>query len=466
MFLRSSFAAAFQHYWTQTLHQTWSHDAAVSFANSKIKRPAANVADLSEAEKARKAFLESDVGIEIDLFFGGGAFDFQTQSSAGFVVSSDAKGQHGVAGLAAKRPEWFTDAVIPQSLSGEPYYDAEKRWVGCCLASLGIVYNREVLKRLGIEKEPAQWEDLGDAHYIGQIALADPNKSGTVTKAFEQLIQQQIQQTFEASKNAETSSPEQAIHEGWNRGLKLIQRISANARYFTDTATKIPLEVAQGDAAAGMCIDFYGRTYEEQLRQPDGSTRVSFVAPVGGTSIGVDPIGLLRGAPEPEVATAFMEFVLQDEGQKLWNYKVGTAGGPVKTALRRLPVRRDFYTEAHRPFMSDATAQPYEDAKAFTYHPEWTGSLFNALRFLVKVMCIEVHDEQRRAWKMLVEKGFPKRAMDVFSDLSLINYEAAQELASELKNGDKELEVKKARELSTLFREQYNRAYELAKAGQ
>ena len=64
------------------------------------------------------------------------------------------------------------------------------------------------------------------------------------------------------------------VRLGWTRGLQLIQRISANSRYFTDSATKIPLEVAQGDAACGMCIDFYGLSFEDLVRKDDGTTRV------------------------------------------------------------------------------------------------------------------------------------------------------------------------------------------------
>jgi iron(III) transport system substrate-binding protein len=472
LFMRSEFAAAFEQHWTRGLGQDWSHDALQGYANGRLPMgPDAN-GQLSAAQAARKAFLSSDVGIGIDLFFGGGAFDFQSQTSAGYLVNSDSKGQHGVKALVTKHPDWFTDAVIPQSVSGEPYYDKNHVWVGCCLSSMGICFNRDVLKRLGIDHEPLQWEDLADPRYLGQIALSDPNKSGTVSKAFEQLIQQQMQIALDAlgQNPGELKNDEEilnaALSQGWVNGLRLIQRITANARYFTDSATKIPMEVAQGDAAAGMCIDFYGRSFEEQVRKPDGRTRVGFVSPIGGTSVGVDPVALVRGAPEPAVASEFMEFVLSEAGQKLWNFEPGTAGGPAQDALRRLPVRRDFYNEANRPFMADANARPYDDAKAFTYHPEWTGSLFNVIRFLVKVMSIEVHDEQKSAWQALAQADFPKRASEVFGDLTLVNFQNAQALAAELKRGDKESEVRKARELSRLFRDQYDKAKELAKDGQ
>lgn len=471
LFLRSEFAAAFQQYWTHGLGRPWSQQVASAFANGKLNITPAKGGALTEEQEARTLFMKNGIGVGIDLFFGGGAYDYEQQARAGFLVSSDLSGKHGLAAVFSKHPEWFQDSVIPQSCSGETFYDKDKRWVGTCLSSMGICYNRDVLKRLGIEKQPTSWNDLADPKYIKQIALSDPNKSGSVAKAFEQLIQQQIALAIDkARKNpkpfqTEKDIMEAGLHQGWDNGLTLILRISANTRYFTDAAPKIPLEVSQGDAAAGMAIDFYGRSFEDQVRKADGSSRVAFITPLGGSSFGVDPIGMFRGAPEPGVATAFMEFVLSEEGQRLWNYQVGTTGGPAQAALRRLPVRRDFYTEENRALMTDGSLDPYEAAKAFTYHPEWTSHLLGVIRFLVKAMCVESHDEQRRAWEMLVQTGFPKRATAIFEDTRMINYNTAQEIALLLNKKDNSQEMRKSRELGIAFRNQYNRAYALAKDG-
>lgn len=477
MFLRSEYAAAFQRHWTHDLTQEWTQLVASSFGNGKVKLPDAPGAAPTPEQAARMAFLDSDIGINIDLFFGGGSFDFEQQATAGLLVSSTRDGKHGIGPLMARRKEWFTDDIIPRSLGGEAFQDSKQRWVGTCLSTMGIVFNRDVLKRLGIEKEPSQWADLADPRYAGQIALSDPNKSGTVTKALEQIIQQQMQLAIgeiqeewrmqsRAYRGSESEVISKGVAVGWERGLQLIQRICANARYFTDAATKIPLEVAQGDAAAGMCIDFYGHSFEEKVRKADGTSRVGFVAPVGGSSFGVDPVGMLRGAPEPAVAEAFIEFVLSEEGQKLWNYRVGTKGGPAYAALRRLPVRRDFYTESNRASMTDPEAQPFEDAKAFTYHPEWTAPLSNVIRFFVKVMCIDTHDELKHAWRLLRHHDFPVRAAAVFGSTTYVNHLNALNLATELSRRDKQSEARKQRDFSMKFRQQYHLAGELAHHGQ
>ena len=244
-------------------------------------------------------------------------------------------------------------------------------------------------------------------------------------------------------------------------------KISANSRYFTNQASKIPHDVSQGDAAAGMSIDFYGRTSSEFYRRDDGTSRIQFVMPVGGTSIGADPIGLLRGAPNPELAHRFLEFVLSPEGQKLWNYRAGEEGGPMRTSLRRPPIRKDFYTEANRIHQSDPEVNPYEISKGFTYEADWTGSMFNALRFIIRCACVDTHHEQRDAWEAIIAAGMPPEAVEQFTDVSVIDYDQALgPISDTLRAKDKIAEVNLARELAATFREQYREAAETAASKQ
>ncbi len=459
LFLKSEYAGAFRHYWETVRHQPWTQQAAIAFADPHTPVDAS-------AAAARQAFLASPVGVGIDLLFGGGSYDFQQQAEAGYLVPGDAVAGTGLAAIMTAHPDWASPAVIPETLSGERFRDREQRWTGVVLATFGIVYNRDVLARLGIGGEPEQWTGLGDPRLLGQVALADPAKSGSVAKAFELMIQQQMQQAVarRVAGGAEPIAAEaEGVREGWLAGLRLIQRLSANARYFTDSAAKIPLEVARGDAAAGMAIDAYGRATQEAVRQPDGRSRVGFVAPLGGTSVSVDPIALLRGAPDPRLATAFIEFVLSPRGQQLWAFRPGTPGGPLGSPLRRLPVRRDFYTEANRRFITDPGEQPYVQARRFVYHPDWTGPAFGALRFLIRVLCIDTHQEQRQAWRTLIGHGMPAAALAAFHDLAGLDYDTVRaQIVPVLAARDKVAEVRLARELGIRFREQYQRAARLA----
>ena len=450
-YLSGEFFAVFEREWRKS-GRPWSAEVAGAFDNPKIKPGAAPSFD-TPAQAARRAFLDSTSGIGIDIFFGGGAYDFEQQAAAGRLVPSRVLTSHAL---------WFTDESIPQNVSGEPFYDAEGRWIGSCLSSFGICYNTDALRRLGVKELPSSWRDLANPRFFKQVALADPTKSGSAAKAFEMVIQQQMQDLVRESGTDDPS----ILSVGWARGLEIIQAASANARYFTDAGGKVPMDVALGDAAIGMCIDFFGRFQSEAVRVGDQPSRLQYFTPAGGSSVGVDPIALLRGAPHPEVAEEFIAFVLSIDGQKLWNFKVGTPGGPVKYALRRLPVRKELYSPEFRAFVSDPDVFPYEEAKLFTYHPKWTGPLFKTMGFIIRVMCLDSHDEQVAAWKALVAAKFPREALKVFSDTSAVSYEKAlNEIRPTLSAQNRIEEVRLAKELGGHFRQQYREAERLAKEG-
>ena len=451
-YLASEYTAAFQNHWVNTLGKKWDSDVDAGFDNRSLELPNDPAQD-TPAQAAKRTFLSSDVGIGVDLFFGGGAYDFVQQAQAGRLVDS---------GVIAARPEWFTDAIIPQKVSGEPFWDPQGLWIGTVVSSFGICYNTDSLARLGVKEVPAAWDALADPVLVRQVALADPTKSGSAAKAFEQIIQQKMQQQLDAAPG----DVDAAVRAGWLEGLALIQKISANARFFTDAAPKVPLDVSQGDAAIGMCIDFYGRFQSEAVRVADGSSRLQYFTPLGGSSVGVDPIAMLRGAPNPETARAFIEFVLSPEGQKLWNFKVGAPGGPEKFALRRLPVRKDFYVPANEPYRSDPGIDPYVEAQHFTYYEEWTGPLFRVISFAIRVMSIDTHKEQMKAWRALSAAGFPPQAAARFGDLSALDYdECMDRIRTVLRSPDRLQEVRLAKDLADGFRRQYREAAELARQG-
>ena len=77
MMMKSEFIAAFQHYWTQSLRRPWTAEVAQSCLNPKA----------AVTEQARATFLDSQIGIGVDVFFGGGGFDFQIQADVGTLVA-------------------------------------------------------------------------------------------------------------------------------------------------------------------------------------------------------------------------------------------------------------------------------------------------------------------------------------------------------------------------------------------
>jgi len=456
-FLEGEYDAAFRLYWTETLRRAWSSEIQAGYKNPKL--PADARADVKEA---REAFLKSNVGCGLDLFFGGGTPDFVKQAQTGRLVNS---------GIIERHPDWFGDKVIPQEFSGERYWDAHGLWIGAVLSNYGIISNCDSLRRLGVSRELRQWEDLADPRLVGEIALSDPTKSSSIAKAFENIIQQQMQKRLvalrAANADAEQSQLEtQAMREGWVAGLRLMQLIGANSRYFTDTSQKPPIDVAQGNSAAGICIDFYGRQQDEAVQRRAEKQRLAFIAPAGGTVNSVDPIALFRGAEHREVAVAFIDYVLSMDGQKIWNFRPGTVGGPQRFALRRLPVRRDFYEQAaFKPWCSDPADDPYATTDQLIYRPAWTGNLFREMGFIIRVMCLDTHKELTDAWRAIIAAGQPADALAALQDLSAVDYAAASgRIKQALNSKDKAEELRLARDLGEIFRAQYRKAEELARA--
>ncbi len=440
--IRQEFGEAFAAHWKKFTGHTVYIDWRIPGGTSEIRMV------LDAGFKA--AEQNGRDGIGVDVFFGGGEPDFASQAKKARLVPLDVFKNH---------PQWFAqNGPIPETFTGEYYYPPDHVWVATCTSQFGICYNPDVLKRHQIPS-PTAWNDLTDPRYFGKIALADPTKSGSVARTFELLVQSEMQRAL-ANAGADRSA---AMSAGWTAGLRLIQQMSANARYFTDSASKVPQDVGQGNAAAGMCIDFYGRSFATELTSKSGTPRLIWIAPIGGTTLSGDPIAVLKGAKHATVAQNFVGFCLSLEAQTIWFGKPGTAGGPKRRALHRTPIRRDCYTPENLANSTMPDAKPYDDPGNFTYQKELTGSSFNTLRQLVKIMCIDSHEEMKSAWLALQKAGMPAGALAVFSDVSAVSYAQLGKGDPLLDGPDPLRAADRASELGRWFRANYRKAEAMAK---
>jgi ABC-type Fe3+ transport system substrate-binding protein len=472
-FLDSQYTNSFKNHWEKDLGNEWSLVVQEAFNNPLIELDSSPEDD-SIKEASRRAYLNSSAGSGIDVFFGGGTYDFSSQAAKGALVD---------AGIRDLHPDWFIERAtpgelpdgIPETLAGEQFNDTVGRWYGAVLSSYGIIYNRDSLEKLGIESEPRQWADLADPRYFGQIAVCDPTKSGAMTQAFEMILQQQMQLRLDALQSEEQLALDegelegQAVREGWMAGMRLIQKIAANARYFTDSSQKPNIDVGMGDCAAGMSIDFYGRFQQENILDRSGDSRFGFHTPVGGSTVSADPVGLLRGAENENAGKMFIEFVLSLDGQKLWNFDVGAPGGPAVFSLRRPPIRPELYTEKWNEFRTDRDFNPYLATANFTYRREWTGRLFSEIRTIIRICFIDVRKELVDAWKAILQARADGRMADaekaenLMQDLSRISYTEASTTIDAALKAPKIEEVRLARDLSDHFRQKYLEAARIAR---
>lgn len=455
-YLTSAYTANFRAYWVNERQREWSEELALAFLNRKLERQ-------SPHWDARQAFLASDIGIGVDLLFGGGQYDSQQQASAGILVPCGVRERH---------PEWFegTEATIMAGGGGEVWYDSQDRYYGVCFSSFGICANIVRLRQAGFEVTDSafplrSWRDLSDPRLFNAVGLADPSKSGSITKCFEMLIQRQMQDTMgvlQAQVDTGAINQEQALNQGWRDAINLIKRIGGNSSYLTFSASKVPMDTAMGQIAAGMCIDFYGRSQAEWTNQHQGETVMLFQTPEAASTLSADPVGLLRGAAHPELARMFIDFLLSQEGQRLWGYRAGTAGGPQKYSLHRLPVRRDVYTPQDRLSMSAPEADPFALANAFQYQGSWTGPLFDVMRILIKVMVIDCEPELRGAWKAILAAGGPEAQPEAMAAFEALPFEHSQsrQVAATLREAESRTNT--TRDWLLFFRSHFQQARAIA----
>ena len=139
-----------------------------------------------------------------------------------------------------------------------------------------------------------------------------------------------------------------------------------------------------------------------------------------------DPIGQLTGAPNPELARRFIDFVLSREGQALWQFPVTSSGlGPTDFELRRLPIRRSMYRDDFVRFVDKVdpwtiatpVAAPNRAMRAF-------------IAPLFRAMALDQAEALQDAWRAITSHpGYPQNAEGLVTASSVSDPELSRLLA-------------------------------------
>jgi len=334
-----------------------------------------------DEQYVRSSFRERPQGGDFDLFFGGGTEPYMEFAKLGI-------------SLPFKLPE-AQRSELPKEIGGIPLYDPSYTWYGTSLTAFGILYNKAILKRLGVPI-PAAWDDLADPRFFGLVSLADPRYSGSMGMMFEIILQ----------------------GYGWEKGFQLIIRAGANSPGFVHNASQAAREVTLGEVGCGLAIDFYARAEIEQ----GGRDQMDFVMPSGLTVMNPDCIAILKGAPRTELAKRFVTFVMSEEGQRLWILPVGAPGGPREHALMRMAVLPSVY-EKHKG-KTIVAGNPFEMAMPMKYDRQKGGARRGLINALIGAIVIDTHDELKKAYKAIIDKGMPERYLRILTRLPLTEEEA------------------------------------------
>src|SRR5437773_43293 len=328
-------------------------------------------------------FVTKPDGIGIDIFFGGG--------SEPFLLLADKK-----LALPYQPPKEILSG-IPQSLNGIEVYDAGHAWYGAALSSFGILQNRLVQQRMKLPFV-TRWEQLARPELYGWVGIGDPRNSGTMINMFEAFLQAC----------------------GWDRGWQLLAEIAGNARKFDRISSTTAKDVTLGETAYAFAIDFYAFT---QIAVA-GRSNMTFALPQDFTAISPDGIAILKGAPDRVFAQRFVEFVLGEDGQKLWFLPRGHPEGPQKYSIERMAVRPDFYRRYRQ--VSNIEFSPFELKQSFRYNARLAGDRREVVAALAGALLVDTQPELRAAWRAVIGRGLSAADREALRRVPVREREAAQ----------------------------------------
>lgn len=453
--LREEFGRGFSRWHEETYGEPVSVRFVTPGGTSEIiKQLKAQYDSAWRAGKIAPETFEAEPGtIPIDLMFGGGSYDHGRLvwdlkvTREGETVTLPMSVSAGFS--QEQLDEWFGENAI----GSQALYEDDQHWLATAVSSFGIVYNRDLYDRMGLEP-PASFHDLALPELMNSVAMADPRLSGSITTTLDYILS----------------------HEGWDTGWRLLRELSANARYFSGSSTKPPIDVSAGEAAAGLAIDFYGRGQAQSVLKPGQNPdegRVGYVDPDGSVYVDPDPVSVLRGGPEPELARRFIEFVLTEQGQAIWNFAPGDESGmgPERYALRRLPARRVMYEKHFDRFMD--RVNPY-DLAGDESPAGWRSSIGP----MMGAFGIDTHHELKDAWSALnraradeafpsevlaaMEEAFYAMPMHEMPDGEMLPFTEANYLAIRNSWRDPEWGTLSRIRYIDFFREQYGRVVRMA----
>lgn len=175
------------------------------------------------------------------------------------------------------RPTW-ADAVPAEAR------DPQDRWYGMYRTPEVILYNTRAVAPADV---PTTWDDLLHERFRDRIAIREPLRSGTMRTIFGAMILR--------APNEEA-------------GFRWLARLDELTRSYAADPTQLYLMLARGEADITLWNLPDAYLQATRFGHPFG-----WVIPPQGTPVLVDGIAIPRGAPNPERARQFYEFVTSQE---------------------------------------------------------------------------------------------------------------------------------------------------------
>ncbi|MGQ0665140.1 MAG: ABC transporter substrate-binding protein [Pseudomonadota bacterium] len=259
---------------------------------------------------------------------------------------------------------------IPAKVGTYPIHDPEGFYMGFAASGYGIMYNTRYLAANKLPA-PSQWDDLKKPIYFGHVGISAPSRSGTTHLTVETVLQ----------------------GEGWAKGWATMLEIAGNFASVSDRSFGVPDAVNSGQYGIGIVIDFFG------LAAKASGFPVEFVYPKVTTIVPAN-VGVIAGARHPQAASAFVEFLLSEDGQAIL----------LDPKIRRLPVRPATYDKAPPDYPN-----PFKDASlgaAVKFDADLSEARYELLNSLYDRLITFRLKELNEAWKTIhaAEAALAKKA--------------------------------------------------------
>ena len=248
---------------------------------------------------------------------------------------------------------------IPKKVGAFPINDPEGYYKGFAASGYGIMWNTRYLKAKKLP-EPKTWADLAKPVYHGHVGMSAPSRSGTTHLTVETLLQ----------------------GKGWEKGWAEWKAIAGNFKTVTERSFGVPDGVNSGQFGLGIVIDFFGLSSEAS------GFPVKFIYPPVTTLVPAN-IAIVKNAPHPKAAAAFIEFLLSPVGQEVLLDK----------KIRRLPVNPATYAKAPKDFPN-----PFKDKSigaAVKFDLQLSKNRYNVINSLFDVMVTYRLNDLRAATKAI-----------------------------------------------------------------
>ena len=191
----------------------------------------------------------------------------------------------------AGKGEGIFERYVPAGAGAIPpvYMDPEGYWTGVAMDPLCFMFNREFLEKNSIEA-PTSWKDLLDPVYHNGLIMADARTAGTAVSRLFSLV----------------------LAMGEDEAYTYQKELDRNIQQYTKSGAGGAIPIGRGQAAGG--IFFIVDALE--MQQTGYDVVISY--PVEGVVYGVEAMGLVKGAKNPEPARRFLDWAAGPDMQRIY----------------------------------------------------------------------------------------------------------------------------------------------------